>query len=340
MWSSSQAHEWFTRERWSVGYNLLPRDYVNSTEMWQEATFNIDVISWELSLAERLGFNSLRVFLPYLVWKSDPDGFLRRFSEFLECANQHGQKVMPVLLDDCKFSGREPYLGPQRPSEEGRILSAWTPSPGHDIVRDPGQWGAVEEYARSLVAHFADDPRVLIWDVYNEPGNFGLEDETVPFMRRAFAAAREAGPSQPLTASAWKPPAFSTGFDRAALELSDVISFHCYEDLDETLDAITQLREFDRPVLCTEWMARPRRSLFETHLPMFRREGVGCFSWGLVNGRALTQFAWDTPGTGEEPDPWFHDLAHPDGTPYDVAEWDLIRRETTAAREGLPEEQD
>lgn len=332
MWSTTQAAQWSQQQGWLVGYNLLPRDYGNSTEMWQEETFDVASIGWELSIAEKLGFNTFRVFLPYLVWKSDPDGLLRRLSQLLDSADAHGQKVMPVLLDDCKFSGEEPYLGVQQPSRPGRILSSWTPSPGHDVVRDPRQWPGVEDYVRSVVAHFADDPRIVVWDVYNEPGNFGLEEETVPLLRRAFAAAREAGPRQPLTAGAWRAPSFTTGCDRTALELSDVVSFHCYEDLDDTVSAITTLRALGRPLVCTEWMARPRRSLFSTHLPLFRREGVGCYSWGLVNGRAQTQFAWDTPGDGVEPVPWFHDVAHPDGTAYDPAEWEQIRQETAAAR--------
>lgn len=332
MWSTAQADEWSHQQGWLVGYNLLPHQYVNSTEMWQEETFDVDLIDWELSIAEDLGFNTLRVFLPYLVWKSDPDGLLRRLSQLLDCADRHGQKVMPVLLDDCKFSGAEPYLGAQQPSQPGKILSSWTPSPGHDVVRDPQQWPAVEDYVRSVVSNFADDPRIVVWDIYNEPGNFGLEDETIPLLRRAFAAARQAGPRQPLTAGAWKTPAFTTGFDQAALQLSDVVSFHCYENLDATRAAISTLRALERPLLCTEWMARPRHSLFGTHLPLFRQEGVGCYSWGLVNGRAQTQFAWDTPGDGDEPDPWFHDVAHPDGTPYDAVEWDQIRRETATAR--------
>lgn len=174
MWSTTQAHEWFNLQDWLVGCNLLPHQYVNSTEMWQEETFDLDAIAWELGIAERLGLNTVRVFLPYLVWRSNPDGFIRRLSQFLDRAQEHGQGVMPVLLDDCKFSGAEPYLGAQQPSQPGRILSSWTPSPGHDVVRDPQQWPAVEDYVHSVVSRFANDSRVLIWDIYNEPGNFGL----------------------------------------------------------------------------------------------------------------------------------------------------------------------
>jgi hypothetical protein len=54
---------------------------------------------------------------------------------------------------------------------------------------------------------------------------------------------------------------------------------------------------------------------FGTHLPMFRRQ-VGCYFWGLVNGRSQTQFPWGSPQGAPEPELWFHDLLRTDGRPY------------------------
>jgi len=64
-------------------------------------------------------------------------------------------------------------------------------------------------------------------------------------------------------------------------------------------------------------MTRHFGARWETDLPLFRREAVGCFSWGLVNGRMQCQFTWwDKPGT-PEPKLWFCDLCRKDHTPYD-----------------------
>ena len=88
--------------------------------------------------------------------------------------------------------------------------------------------------------------------------------------------------------------------------------------------AIARHKANQRPVICTEWMTRHSGARWETDLPLFRREAVGCFSWGLVNGRMQCQFTWwDKPGT-PEPKLWFCDLYHKDHTPYDPKEIELI----------------
>ena len=71
----------------------------------------------------------------------------------------------------CSFAGKEPYLGPQDDPVPGVHNSAWVPSPGLKRVTDRAVWLDLEKYVRDIVGHFKDDRRVLIWDLYNEPGN-------------------------------------------------------------------------------------------------------------------------------------------------------------------------
>jgi hypothetical protein len=80
-------------------------------------------------------------------------------------------------------------------------------------------------------------------------------------------------------------------------------------------------------------MARLQGSRWATDLPLFKREGIGCYSWGLVNGRSQFQFAWYHKRGTPEPAVWFHDLFHRDGRPYDTAEHAVIR--ATAADKGI-----
>ncbi|MCP4250844.1 MAG: hypothetical protein GY778_27720, partial [bacterium] len=92
------------------------------------------------------------------------------------------------------------------------------------------------------------------------------------------------------------------------------------------------MKKHGRPVLCTEWMARALGSKIETDLPLFKREEVGCYMWGLVNGRAQFQFPWwNKPNGPLHEAGWFHDILHKDGTPYRVREIEAIRK-TTADR--------
>jgi hypothetical protein len=63
------------------------------------------------------------------------------------------------------------------------------------------------------------------------------------------------------------------------------------------IEQIEKLRTLERPLICTEYMARARESRFETHLPVFKHERVGCYNWGLVKGKTQTNYPWD-PKTG------------------------------------------
>jgi len=88
---------------------------------------------------------------------------------------------------------------------------------------------------------------------------------------------------------------------------------------------IEDLKAYGRPMICTEYMARSMGSRFVTHLPVFRRERVGCVSWGLVSGRAQTIYPWGSQEGSPEPSEWFHDILRRDGTPFDAVEVSLIR---------------
>jgi hypothetical protein len=113
------------------------------------------------------------------------------------------------------------------------------------------------------------------------------------------------------------------------LGASDVITFHNYWDADKLAAQIEELKALGRPVICTEYMARTAGSRFGTHLPIFKRERVGCYNWGLVSGKTQTIYPWGSEPGGPEPDLWFHDIFRADRTPFDVEEVQLIKRITS-----------
>jgi len=311
--------------------------------MWQAETFDVTTIDRELGWAAGIGMNSVRVFLHDLLWE-DGDGFLSRIDQFLACAAGHGIATLFVLFDDCWYPGAR--RGPQPGPVPGRHNSRWLQSPGHDIVTDPAARPRLEAYVRGVIKTFGSDSRVLGWDLYNEITNVFLPLQDVPsedraaaleqaakrrserltghvsLLTQAFAWARAAHPEQPLTVGLFFP---DRELNAILTELSDVLSFHSYDDAERTATLIAKLRRHGRPLLCTEYMARTRGCTFVTHLPLFKRERVGCFNWGLVNGKTQTHIAW----TGET-EPWFHDIFRTDGTPYDAAETELFREITGA----------
>jgi hypothetical protein len=328
-WTPKQAWLWHEQQPWLCGFNYVPSTAVNSTEMWQEETFDAATIERELLWAREIGFNCCRVFLQFRVWQANAQGFEARFENFLSIAARQGISVMPVFFDDCAFAGREPYLGQQDEPLPGIHNSGWTASPGRSRVLDEASWPALRHYVQSITRRFAHDERVLLWDVYNEPGNGDMGNQSLPLLRAAFAWLREVNPAQPLTAAIWHREL--TELNSFSCEVSDIISFHDYNALPSTQSLIAELKAQGRPLLCTEWMSRTRDNGFETHLPLFKSENIGCFFWGLVQGRTQTNFPWGSPQNASEPELWFHDLLQTNGTPYNDIEIALIRRELLSA---------
>jgi hypothetical protein len=330
-WTKKQAWDWYRQQPWLVGFNFVPSTACSTTEWWQEETFDPATIDRELGWAHGLGLNTTRVFIQYIVWKHDAEGFKKRFDKFLSLAARHGISVMPVLFDDCTFGDPpqfDPYLGKQREPIRGMILPSWTPSPGRKLGNDLGERPMLKKYVQDMIAAFGKDRRVIAWDLYNEPMNVvGVGKPAL--LEEIMAWAGEARPDQPLTVGLWNGYA---EINRVMIARSDVISFHCYGNHAQVWNRIAELKKLGRPLLCTEWMARLLGSRWETDLPLFKAEGVGCYNWGLVNGRTQAQFSWRNKRDDPEPSVWFHDLFRTDGRPYDPAEHEAIRKATADKR--------
>ncbi len=358
-WSAARAQAWAAGRRWICGFNFLPASAVNFLEMWHADTFDAAGIGRELGWASDIGFNALRVNLHYLVWKHDRDGLLARLDRLMDIAAGAGIDTVPCLFDDCGFGGFEPEYGPQPDPVPGVHNSRAVASPGRARVMDPALRPDLERYLRDVVRSFRDDPRVLFWDLYNEPGNrmifsadgfhaydADLEPHSLSLMRDAFAWARDEAPPQPLTVAAWTTPLpgsaeppYGTRIDRTALDLSDIVSFHAYWDRAQVARFIDRLADRGRPLVCTEWMARAVDSRIADQLTMFRDRGVGCFQWGFVKGRTQTHLPWPRDlvrahGGRVDGDTWFHDVLHGDGRPYDPEEIATVRALTGTATDG------
>ncbi|MDP6545946.1 MAG: glycosyl hydrolase [Phycisphaerae bacterium] len=322
-WSKAKANQWYAKQPWPCGFNYVPANAISYTEMWMPYCFDAKLIDKELALAQGVGFNCLRVVLPFVVWEHDPKAFKKRLDEFLRVCDKRGIKVMFCLFDDCTFGPiSDPKYGKQPDVVPGHYANGWTPSPGHSMVRDPKTWPRLEKYVKDVIASFKDDPRVWIWDLYNEPTNRGLGDASLSLVRKIFTWARQINPSQPLTVGRWNG---NRKLNEVVLRASDVITFHQYAKANALQAIIADLKTHGRPIICTEWMARTLGSRFKTHLPIFRKKKVGCMHWGLVNGKTQTHYAWGSKAGAPEPKLWFVDLYRRDHTPYDPKEIQTIK---------------
>jgi len=321
-WSREKANEWYSRQPWLVGCNFIPSTAINQMEMWQADTFDAATIEREIKWASGLGFNTVRVYLHDLAWNADATGFKKRIDQFLEIAGKYRIRPIFVLFDDCWNAN--PKIGKQPEPQLGVHNSGWLQSPGRDMVNNPESWPRLEKYLKDVVGTFAQDKRVLLWDLYNEPGNEGQGNKSLPLLKMAFQWAREVNPTQPLTAGVWTGLKDLNDFQEAA---SDVITFHNYNDAGNLAGQIAGLKKHGRPVICTEWMRRGTSDVAAC-LPIFKQERVGCCSWGLVAGKTQTIYPWGSPQGAAEPNVWFHDLLRKDGTPFSAEEAALFRNLT------------
>jgi Cellulase (glycosyl hydrolase family 5) len=343
-WTEAKANAWYKNQPWLVGSNFIPSNAINELEMWQAATFDPAEIDQELGWAEGLGMNTMRVFLHDLPWQQDASGFKQRIDTFLSIAAKHHIRPLFVLFDSCWDPF--PKLGPQHPPIPGVHNSGWVQSPGAAALQNPAEYARLKAYVQGVVGGFANDSRILAWDLWNEPdntneGSYGAmdpknkKDLVVSLLPQVFEWARSMNPTQPLTSGVWEgdwsSPAKLGPMERIQLEQSDVISFHNYDWPEEFEKQVRWLEAYHRPIICTEFMARPVGSTFDAILPIAEKHNVGAINWGFVVGKTQTNLPWDSwsrPYTLEKPPVWFHEVLYPDGKPYRERETSIIRELT------------
>lgn len=249
---------------------------------------------------------------------------------------------MFVLLDS--VWDPNPHLGKQREPKPHVHNSGWVQAPGAALLSDESRWDRdLKPYIVGVISHFRDDKRVIIWDLMNEPDNDSPQYKSQELTNKAEVAlrllerewmwARSAHPSQPLTSGVWKgdwSESKLSAMARFQLENSDVITFHCYDPPEAMKKRIESLRRFHRPIICTEYMARPMGSTFMAILPILKAEKVGAYNWGFVSGKSQTIYPWDSweKTYSGEPPVWFHDIFRNDGAPYDRRETEFIKQVT------------
>lgn len=342
-WTETKANDWYKNQPWLVGANFVPATAINQLEMWQADTFDPKRIDLELGWAESIGMNTIRVFLHDLAYEQEKEGFKKRLDQFLTICAKHNIKPMIVFFDS--VWDPNPKIGKQRAPRPGIHNSGWVQSPGANALSNPAEYARLEKYVVDIVKTFAKDKRINSWDVWNEPDNLNgndyakqdpknkleLVEKLLPLI---FKWARSANPEQPLTSGVWKgdyPKGTFDKIEQIQIDNSDIVTFHTYDAPEEFEKRVVLLQKQNRPIICTEYMARPRNSTFVGSLPIAKKYNVGAINWGFVEGKSQTNYPWDSwekPYVEYQPWIWFHDVFRTDGTPYLREETDLIKRLT------------
>jgi hypothetical protein len=340
-WTEKAANEWYAKQPWLVGANYIPATAINPLEMWQQETFDPVWIETELGWAEDLGMNTMRVFLHDLPWKQDAGAYQHRIDRFLAICDRRKIRPIFVLFDSCWDPF--PQMGTQRPPRPGVHNSGWVQSPGNAALSNPVEYDRLRQYVQGIIGAYRYDRRVLAWDLWNEPDNENensykkLEpanklELVQALLPKVFGWAHDMQPNQPLTSGVWhgdwSSPEKLSPIEKIQLEQSDIISYHNYDGPEEFEKRIKWLEAYKRPILCTEYMARPRGSTFQAILPIAQKYKVAAINWGLVNGKTQTNLPWDSwqkPYVDQQPKVWFHDIFEKDGTPYSQDEAAFIK---------------
>ena len=350
-WSKEKAWEWYRSYPWIRGCNYMGSDCANRIDQWQEYGFEekLATAEKEFALMESIGYNSIRVILEYEVWAEQHDGFMERFDRYIAAAARHGIYTMVVLSNECAVRTPTyvpPVFGEQRWElgfHGGKEFKTWYQHEKDDrysILDDPTIAPKYYEMVRELITKYKDDPRILVWNLMNEPGN-GRGSKSLVHLKKFFEIGREIDPIQPLCADVWrgmKDGKATSEIEQFALEESDVISYHSYTSYLKNVLIIKQLKRYDRPIFNTEWLSRPSGNTVQLMMPLFFLEQIGCYQWGFVAGKYQTyepsQGVWKNyEENGYEAvkhldfTKWQHDLYRPGGRfPYDPEEIEIIRK--------------
>ena len=211
-WSEERIWEWYNARPWMRGCNYMSADCVNRVDQWQELGFEerFETTEQELQLMQETGFNTVRLLLEFVVWKEEHDGFMERFERYISLCDKYGMSCMICLANDCMPPRNDPrripkigvqtydigYHGGKKASQHGVMTDAYNP---HVYLDDPEMRAEYYEMIREIVTKYKDDPRICVWDIYNEPGNRRRGPITMPILKEMFELVREINPSQPQT---------------------------------------------------------------------------------------------------------------------------------------------
>jgi hypothetical protein len=360
VWTKDKAWDWYRQTPWLRGCNYMSCDCANRIDQWQELGFEkrLETADKELELAASIGYNSIRLILEFIVWEQEHDGFMERFDRYLTTAYKHGIRSLIVFGNDCMPPKDEHY----RPLKLGKQSYDWGyhggrkhsqhqqhNQMGYHLLDEPELAEKHYEWVHEIMNKYKHDPRIVVWDLYNEAGNVNRDTVTIPHVKKFFEIARDVNPDQPITSCLWKGLSRDNKLpevEQYILENSDIISYHNYGSYQNNIQIIKRLKEYGRPILNTEWLARMTHNTVQEMYPLFYLEKIGCYNWGLVAGLYQTYEPWNglwqryDAGKGENLDftKWFHDLFRPNHRPYDPNEIDLIKKFNKLADEDFEKE--
>ena len=187
----------------------------------------------EVALARQVHANCIRLWIEFTAWMADPDKVTDSFLDGVKAIADAGMKVMPCLFNrwhDARFDYGGTYTE--------NLFADWRPQ---------------LDYVRAIVTPLANDDRVLVWDLCNEPQAADLNSEVnkreFAWLSAVAAETRACGAKQPITIGT----ALGNNIELYA-PLMDVLCGHPYaHDRQGLAGLITSFDAVRKPVASRCW---------------------------------------------------------------------------------------
>ncbi|MEA5388393.1 glycoside hydrolase [Haloarculaceae archaeon H-GB11] len=213
--------------------------------MWRD--YDRSVIERDLGYASRLNLNAIRTWINYEYWHEDREACRKQLNHLLSTADDNGIRVLLALFEGVGSAPTEENLTNTDP-----MTATTVASPSAPVMKNSDRWDEPREFVRWLFDGWADDDRLLGFEVMNEPG---WQPYSKRFARGMFRTMRKHRGSVPLTVGS---TSVANDLDYRSWG-SEIFQFHYNFPIDEATfrDALRQvaiIRErVDQPIWLTEW---------------------------------------------------------------------------------------
>jgi hypothetical protein len=266
---------------WLRGFSVVPSWGATIDEAWLR--YDGARMREEVSLARQVHANCIRLWLEFTAWVTDPDKVTRDFMDAVAAIDEAGMKTMPCLFNrwhDSKFDYGGTYLENLH-----------------------GDWRPHFDYVRALVSPLASDPRILTWELCNEPqfGAMWAMKKYTPeqlwkeheWLAAIAGAVRGCSARQPIIIGTM------TGANIDAFaDLGDVLCGHPYaHDQAGLAKQIAEFRDLaqkhGKPFLVNESIPgalddRVRAEVARYYNADLSAAGFGWLGWALREGKAIS----------------------------------------------------
>lgn len=260
---------------WLRGFSVVPSWGARIEEAW----WNYDGARFreEVALARQVHANCIRLWIEFTAWMAEPEKVTANFLDAVKAIGECGMKTMPCIFN--RWHDHQWDYG-----------GTYTET----LFRD---WKPQLAYVRALVTPLANDDRVLIWDLCNEPQahdqNSDVNKKEFAWMKLIAETVRACGAKQPITIGTMNGKNIET-----FAPLMDVLCAHPYAHTRAALESLitgyhAMRKTHGKPLLVNECIPGSLSDVTRAEVARFYTEllsaaGFGWMGWALREGKAIS----------------------------------------------------